>query len=1053
MAPKDISQYSDAELQAMLNPAPVASTPADLSSLSEEQLRSMAKSTGPLANVPGEGSEKAFPKAAATAGILGVADMPGTAGNLSEMFNYLMHRAAAPFKGQTREEATTAAEENTKRQKEEQAKLLERAQEGMRSPSVWEKLGAMQLAHAGATMRLPTGEDIAQPILEKTGEYKPESGPGQAGMAGARAAVGMLAPGAWMRGTKAVNEAKPAMTVGKEALKGGMAALPVGALAGTVGDVTTQLTGEPIAGMITGSVAPIVAPKLIPGGSLFDTTFRSGKGSKTAQRLADERLRNIASDPEKALADTTFQPSELTPGGPRTLAEVTGDVGIAQGQKAAETSSPRFKTEMDEMRAEQNKARAAALRSMSPENANAMAPTQVLEANLADIIARHDAEVARLTQEAQAKARNVPEGMTPEAVGEQLRNSIAAAEDAADAAVSALYKSIDKEGLKVVSTSMRDVADSISSRVKAAKNQRQMSGEEAEIFRKAREASDVENFSDLHDLEKRITNEVRRNKRSPEGDPATISRLNELKTAIRDVMNNSADYQAAYERGLMERGELAPKDATAARVQREAQEIIARMQGRELPPEAAPPEMPTMTPEQYQKWMEAKQAHGEQAQTYEQGPVGQILENTGFNTQYKIPASGIPKIAFSAGDKGYTNAQAFLKAANGDPLAIAALKDAAMMRLREAMGKSDTLDPKALDSWKQKHANALRALDEVAPGFSSQFDDAASATAALNKTEGAVAKFQKELKLAPAAKLLGLTSIDEVAPRVGAMLESGPTEINSVLRSVGNNPAAIDGLRKAGAEYMARNFVNASIQAGENTVSGWKLGSFLRDNSAALEALYGPDQMKTMRLIAADLRAAEEAATNMRAKFGSDSISNLFSTAKDAAPRMLSGLATSGSSLFLYYAAVFEGLAKGNLLTALGSVGAEIGKNAVMAMHSRGISNINQLVEAGLADPKVGRAMLGRAIDENGKINAKNIERVNRAIIAGTTSGEPSLEGQRQQEERLRKSREGRATGGAVNLMALSKAAKKQVTQVTEPLLNESDDTVAHALEIAGKHI
>jgi hypothetical protein len=49
--------------------------------------------------------------------------------------------------------------------------------------------------------------------------------------------------------------------------------------------------------------------------------------------------------------------------------------------------------------------------------------------------------------------------------------------------------------------------------------------------------------------------------------------------------------------------------------------------------------------------------------------------------------------------------------------------------------------------------------------------------------------------------------------------------------------------------------------------------------------------------------------------------------------------------------------------------------------------------------------------------------------------------------------RQGRASGGAVNLMALSKAAKKQVTQSTEALLNESDDTVARALEVANKHI
>ena len=49
--------------------------------------------------------------------------------------------------------------------------------------------------------------------------------------------------------------------------------------------------------------------------------------------------------------------------------------------------------------------------------------------------------------------------------------------------------------------------------------------------------------------------------------------------------------------------------------------------------------------------------------------------------------------------------------------------------------------------------------------------------------------------------------------------------------------------------------------------------------------------------------------------------------------------------------------------------------------------------------------------------------------------------------------REARATGGAVNLMALSKAAKKHVTRSTEDLLNEDDSTVTRALEVANKHI
>lgn len=49
--------------------------------------------------------------------------------------------------------------------------------------------------------------------------------------------------------------------------------------------------------------------------------------------------------------------------------------------------------------------------------------------------------------------------------------------------------------------------------------------------------------------------------------------------------------------------------------------------------------------------------------------------------------------------------------------------------------------------------------------------------------------------------------------------------------------------------------------------------------------------------------------------------------------------------------------------------------------------------------------------------------------------------------------RMGRATGGAVNLTALAKSARRHVTLDTKPLLGEHDETVARALEVAGKHI
>jgi hypothetical protein len=119
------------------------------------------------------------------------------------------------------------------------------------------------------------------------------------------------------------------------------------------------------------------------------------------------------------------------------------------------------------------------------------------------------------------------------------------------------------------------------------------------------------------------------------------------------------------------------------------------------------------------------------------------------------------------------------------------------------------------------------------------------------------------------------------------------------------------------------------------------------------------------------------------------------------------------------------------------------------------------------------RASQNLATEVGGRYGLPDTDTVLNAIIGGvelaklasmvhgklTDMSPPREEGHRVPQDtvfdtgRAEGGRTGRASGGAVNLMALSKAAKKQVTQVTEPLLNESDDTVAHALEIANKQI
>lgn len=1039
----DFSKMSDAELAQFTDQLPIASRPVDFSKMSDAELARYENAQKPLGNKPGDTMMSGALKGAATAGILGAADVTGgLIGNLGQAYDVITE---AP----TRLAAHLIGAFGGLPEGKSGAEFLKEAKKlGEQFQTPAERAGYVNKI---VGVPFPTGEGAAHPILSRTGQYEPEDAYGQAAMTGARTVVGAAVPGGVLRGAKVLAEGATPAKVAAQAAKGAISTAPVAFGTGVLGDVATQFTGEPIAGMVAGA-APMLGPKFVKPIKEYIAPAKAKQGSAEAQRQADIAFTELAENPEKAIADVAFQP-EHVPGSRPTTGELTGDTGLLQGQKAFEDTSPRFAQDLERQRGETNVARREMLGEMAPENANQMAPTEYFNNRAAQIEAQHQATVRNLTEQAQREAEAVPTGISPEDVGQTLRDRIVDAENAADRATSAIYAPLDTQGLTVVGAPVRDAAAAIVSEVEGTRMAKKLSGEERSIFEAAADINDVERFSELHALEKRITNEVARNKKSPEGDPNTIRRLTQLKTAIRDVFNNAADHQAAYEQSLVERGAMRPEETLAARLQREADAFMAQKRG-EAPPEAPPAERPNMTAEQADRLAAGKAAHAEQMQTYGQGPVGQILATLGYANQYKVPASGIPKVAFSAGDKGYTNAQAFLRAANNDPAAIGALQDMAMMRLRERMRQDQTLTPQALNAWRNQHANALRAIDEVSPGFSSRFDNAAAATAALEEARTSGQRIVDQARQGPAAQFLRVTNAEEVAPKIGSMLKKGPTEINQVLEAAGRDPQVVNGMRAAGVDYMMREFSNAGMSGGQNILSGAKLADFLDGHAASLEALYGKEGMKTMRLLAADLDRVQEAASKQKVA-GSDTARNLnFAERLKLAVKEKAPLA----DLAIWYE-FMNGVISGDVFKA-GASAATAGTKALFeAARARGIGNINDLIHEGLLDPTVGRAMLQRGLDAKGQIKAQAVRDLTKALAIRGQATTATIGGQRQQEQRLAPEEENaggrinRATGGAVNLMALSKAAKKHVTKSTEDLLNESDDTVARALEVANQHI
>jgi hypothetical protein len=97
-------------------------------------------------------------------------------------------------------------------------------------------------------------------------------------------------------------------------------------------------------------------------------------------------------------------------------------------------------------------------------------------------------------------------------------------------------------------------------------------------------------------------------------------------------------------------------------------------------------------------------------------------------------------------------------------------------------------------------------------------------------------------------------------------------------------------------------------------------------------------------------------------------------------------------------------------------------------------------------------AQLARLVEENA-VAKRVFNRMTTTLATANDQVQRTFDREQKAQERQQGNRPARASGGAVNLNALAKVAKKHVTTSTEQLLNQNDDTVARALEIANKNI
>ena len=730
---------------------------------------------------------------------------------------------------------------------------------------------------------------------------------------------------------------------------------------------------------------------------------------------AGRQLAAGAANPMTA-AEALEGPQKFLPGSPKpTTFEATGDVGLGQMQRRAETKAPEA---FLERRGEQAKARQEAFEGVAAEGDTMQLP-EALKRQMVDFAASEKAVADRAEAMARKHIESMGGSATPEEYGSILRGYAQQAKDEANAARRALYDAVDPNGdLTVVTSGVKNIAnDIVAQNAAAGPLAKPLEGDLAAIVDAASGISDVTPFSALRAFDTRISDALRQELQT-NGETNTYRLLARMKAGVLDAINNAPENQAAY----LERAQAAG---------------------------VTPPALPNMTEDAASALKAAKAAHQDYVERFRSGPTGDVLRPGGGKGEYKLAfdAKVGPKF-FQPGPAGFEAANSFRSAVGGDPAALGAMSDYIVHRaFRDTVDSATGLvDPKRFDAWKARHQDALRAFPEISQKLSdaSRVSEIAGEIAA--QTRANVENAQSKAF----GRIIGSEDPKTLSSTVGQILSgrNGQTVMADIVRATRNNPDALAGLRRSVADYMRQNFMSVGEvgASGANAIKPDAFQKFVRNNRAALETVFDKEHVNTLQAIANDLNRSARSVTG-------SALTGRSTTAQDKAG-LGNTLSTLGSIMKIGGAiaapiaggAAVYGPLGGGPIGAIGAAGsvalAEVANGARMA----GMRKVDDLVTQALLDPTLAKELLRAAPRKNVPAAGRTIRQ--RLISTGAMGAQQSLRPQPDGEERI-----ARATGGAVNLTALAKSARKHVTLDTKPLLGEHDETVARALEIAGKHI
>ncbi|MDI4655522.1 hypothetical protein [Xanthobacter autotrophicus] len=786
----------------------------------------------------------------------------------------------------------------------------------------------------------------------------------------------------------------------------------VGAAAGVGGQMAGQVVPEPwkplaeTAGNLVGGAVGAGAIAAGRGAAQLPQAWRDFRLSDpaTQEAAAGRRLWDAASDPyaareaidaanaSKAVGMPTepgAMPRNLVAGSEPTTFQLTGDMGLGVLERASDS---RFPAAFLERQADQNAARVGALRGIQPQGA----PEQVVTAlrqNLAALDEATGQAVTGATNAAREAAGRLGGEGTPEGYGTGIRQNIMDARGVAKERERALWQAVDPNGdLNLHGTGTREAARSIVKGLE--KSAAPLAGEEAATIGTALQYPDVVPFREMTALRSRVS-EALRQELSTNGQTRVYSRLSQLRGAIERDIENAVASKAAMEQQAVQAGAMSEDAAMEARLRNwtnvwsEARRDSAQGAGGVAsggatfsstadgagfprggrsgnPPRDQGVQSPGLFDDLIPNFDEgaagrlkaASAATQQRAQTFDSGRVGAVTRRSGASGPFQTEASVVPGRFFLPGPRGYEAMQALRNAA---PEALPQIRDYAISTMRKAAESplDGTLDPAKVQAWRQKHADALRAVPEV--------DRMLADPVAASETMARLAAERKAqldaFEQGAVARLLNLDDPADVTRTIGGIFsrQDAMQQMGRLARETAGSEEARQGLRKAVADYINLRFIGNTEAATsqEKLIRSDRFQEFVKLSASALRQVFGDDEVRTLAAIAEDLSRSNRTA---KLPGRSNTVQDLLAVGNASGgeswlSRLLSpgGLASAGAAA--------GSMASGGLGAAVGAGGgAHLGR-IIEAMRQAGLASVDDIVKDAMLNPGRARALLAKVSD------------------------------------------------------------------------------------------